>query len=139
MLDHQAYPGHSREMLSLIEAGLPAWLNSNSALPPIGQGRQSRQSRHFPIPASVTLAPDARQEFYILTIAATDRPGLLYSISRCLTQHQITIHAARVATLGERAEDIFLIKGAGLEREAFQVRLEADLLSAVGADQALAA
>jgi len=139
VLDHQAYPGHSREMLSLIEAGLPAWLNSNSALPPIGQGRQSRQSRHFPIPASVTLAPDARQEFYILTIAATDRPGLLYSISRCLTQHQITIHAARVATLGERAEDIFLIKGAGLEREAFQVRLEADLLSAVGADQALAA
>lgn len=139
VLDHQAYPGHSREMLSLIEAGLPAWLNSNSALPPIGQGRQSRQSRHFPIPASVTLAPDARQEFYILTIAATDRPGLLYSISRCLTQHQITIHAARVATLGERAEDIFLIKGAGLEREAFQVRLEADLLSAVGVDQALAA
>ena len=139
VLDHQAYPGHSREMLSLIEAGLPAWLNSNSALPPIGQGRQSRQSRHFPIPASVTLAPDARQEFYILTIAATDRPGLLYSISRCLTQHQITIHAARVATLGERAEDIFLIKGAGLEREAFQVRLEADLLSAVRADQALAA
>ena len=139
VLDHQAYPGHSREMLSLIEAGLPAWLNSNSALPTIGQGRQSRQSRNFPIPASVTLAPDARQEFYILTIVATDRPGLLYSISRCLTQHKITIHAARVATLGERAEDIFLIKGAGLEREAFQVRLEADLLSAVGASQALAA
>ncbi|MFZ9810434.1 MAG: [protein-PII] uridylyltransferase [Burkholderiaceae bacterium] len=139
VLDHQAYPGHSREMLSLIEAGLPAWLASGCELPPVGQGRQSRQSRHFPVPASVTLAPDARQEFYILTIAATDRPGLLYAISRCLTQHQITIHAARVATLGERAEDLFLVRGAGLEREAFQVRLEADLLNAVGADQVLAA
>lgn len=138
VLDHQAYPGHSREMLSLIEAGLPAWLCSNADLPAVGQGRQSRQSRHFPVPASVTLSPDARQEFYILTIAATDRPGLLYAISRCLTQHRITIHTARVATLGERAEDIFLIKGAGLEREGFQVRLEADLLAAVGANQTLA-
>ncbi len=138
VLDHQAYPGHSREMLSLIEAGLPAWLCSNADLPAVGQGRQSRQSRHFPVPASVTLSPDARQEFYILTIAATDRPGLLYAISRCLTQRRITIHTARVATLGERAEDIFLIKGAGLEREGFQVRLEADLLAAVGANQTLA-
>lgn len=139
VLDHQAYPGHSREMLSLIEAGLPTWLSANATLPPVGQGRQSRQSRHFPVPASVTLSPDARQEFYILSIAATDRSGLLYAISRCLAQHKITIHAARVATLGERAEDIFLIKGSGLEREAFQVKLEADLLNAVGSNQELAA
>jgi [protein-PII] uridylyltransferase len=129
LVDHQTFAGQAREMLSLIEAGLSQHLASHTPLPPpTPRGRLSRQSKHFPVPPTVALEPDARGQFFILSITAADRAGLLYSIAHCLTEHQIEIHTARVSTLGERAEDIFLIRGPELDRERFQVMLESDLL-----------
>ena len=69
----------------------------------------SRQSRHFPVTPTVHLQPDERGQRYLLSVIATDRLGLLYSIARVLAQHGLNVHTAKVLTLGERAEDVFLI------------------------------
>nr|UOZ97346.1 Bifunctional uridylyltransferase/uridylyl-removing enzyme [Cupriavidus sp.] len=132
MVDHHSFAGHAREMVSLIEAGLTEHLSAQRPLAAPGpRGRQSRQSKHFPMPPTIELQPDARGQFYILSITAADRAGLLYSIAHCLNRHHVEIHTARVTTLGERAEDVFLIRGPDLDRERMQVALESALLKAL--------
>lgn len=44
-----------------------------------------------------------------LSLVATDRPGLLANVAQVLRSHRLRVHDARIATFGERAEDIFLI------------------------------
>ena len=91
----------------------------------------SRQSRHFPVAPAVHLLPDERGSLYLLTVTATDRVGLLYSIARVLAQHRLSVHTAKVLTLGERAEDVFLISGAELSDAKTQLEIEGDLLEAI--------
>jgi len=132
MVDHYSFAGHAREMVSLIEAGLTEHLSAQRPLAePRPRGRQSRQSKHFPMPPTIELQPDARGQFFILSITAADRPGLLYSIAHCLNRHHVEVHTARVTTLGERAEDLFLVRGPDLDRERIQVTLESALLRAL--------
>ncbi len=64
-----------------------------------------------------------------LEIAATDRPGLLSAIAEALVSRGLRLHDARVATFGQRVEDLFTITtadGGPLDREACDA-LEAEL------------
>jgi len=120
-----------RQLLSLIYKQLAAWIEAITPLPPPVKGRLSRQSRHFPVTPNVTLAPDARGRQYVLSITTTDRIGLLYAITRVLATHDVNVHTAKINTLGERVEDVFLIDGAILEDERGQAQIERDLLEAI--------
>ena len=44
-----------------------------------------------------------------LEITAPDRPGLLALIGQFFMKHNIMLHKAKIATLGERVEDTFYI------------------------------
>jgi [protein-PII] uridylyltransferase len=44
-----------------------------------------------------------------MEIVASDRPGLLCQIGQVLRSHEIGIQAAKILTVGERAEDVFYI------------------------------
>ena len=77
------------------------------------------------------LRPDERGQFHVLSVAANDRPGLLYAIANVLTRYRINLHTAKIMTLGERVEDVFLIDGAALSNPRSQVQLETDLLDAL--------
>ena len=122
---------HYRELLSQVEHELADWISKQHELPTPVKGRMSRQSRHFPVVPSVHLQPDERGPHYLLSVTATDRLGLLYSIARILAQHKLNVHTAKVLTLGERAEDLFLISGAELSDAKTQLEIEGDLLEAV--------
>jgi [protein-PII] uridylyltransferase len=123
--------GHYREVLTRIEKELTAWIAAETALPEPVKGRLSRHSRHFPVAPTVHLQPDERGSASLLFITATDRVGLLYSITRVLAQHGINVQTARINTLGERVEDVFLIDGAELDSPRLQLQLETDLLAAL--------
>jgi [protein-PII] uridylyltransferase len=122
---------HYRELLAQVEHELAEWIAKRHVLPLPVKGRMSRQSRHFPVTPEVRLVPDERGSRYLLSVTATDRLGLLYSIARVLTQHNLNVHTAKVLTLGERAEDIFLVSGAELGQERNQLEIEQDLLQAL--------
>ena len=125
---------HYRELLSQIEHELAEWIaKEEELLPPekSAQYRQSRQSRQFPVSPSVQLQPDARGSHYLLSIVATDRLGLLYSIARVLAKHRLDVHTAKVLTLGERAEDVFLVSGERLASARDRLAIESDLLEAL--------
>jgi len=123
--------GHYRGLLARVEAELTAWIDAETPLPEPVKGRLSRQSRHFPVAPDVHLQPDERGSAFLLSITATDRVGLLYAITRVLAQHGINVQTARINTLGERVEDVFLIDGAELSSQRGQLQLETDLLAAL--------
>ena len=64
----------------------------------------------------------------MLSIVAADRPGLLYAMARVLADHHIDLHSARVNTLGDRAEDVFLVSGRALGDPKSVLRIEQELL-----------
>ncbi|MCF8173815.1 MAG: [protein-PII] uridylyltransferase [Burkholderiaceae bacterium] len=120
-----------RDVIALIEHGITEQLEQQPPLPAALSGRVSRLVRHFPIAPEVDIRVDDRGSHYLMSINTADRPGLLYAIARILDEHNITLHTAKIATLGERVEDVFLISGKELERTATVVRLEQDIVAAL--------
>jgi [protein-PII] uridylyltransferase len=125
--------GSYRDILALVETELAARLSQRRPLDPPVRGRASRRSRYFPVRPQVDLRPDARGNRYLLSITANDRTGLLYGIARTLASHGVNLLTARITTLGERAEDVFLVDGSALANARKQIQLEQDLLAVVQA------
>ncbi len=124
---------HFREITSLLETGLSRTIAQAGPLPAPSRGRVSRRVRSFPVAPRVTLSPDEKAQLWLLNISASDRLGLLYSIARVLAQHQIVVQLAKVATLGERVEDSFLIHGPQLQHNRAQIEIETELLDVLKA------
>jgi [protein-PII] uridylyltransferase len=126
-------PDHYRELCSMVESGLAQTIAAAGPLPPPSRGRVSRRVKSFPIPPRVDLRPDDRAQHWLLSVSASDRVGLLYSIARVLARHKLNLQLAKVSTLGERVEDTFLIDGAELQHNRRQLEIETELLEAISA------
>ena len=122
---------HYQALTNMIEADLAQAIALAGPLPTPIKGRVSRRVKSFPIAPRVTLRPDEKAQNWLLNISASDRLGLLYSIARVLAQHHIVVQLAKVATLGERVEDTFLIHGAPLQHNKTQIAIETELLEAL--------
>ena len=114
VLDSAKKDSHYRDLLSYIEHELKQSLAKNAPLPVPVRARVSRQIKHFPIAPEVELKPDERAGYRTLSIVTGDRPGLLYAIAFVFVRHDILLHNAKINTLGERAEDTFMISGSVL-------------------------
>jgi [protein-PII] uridylyltransferase len=131
LVSEQSFANNYRDIISLIEHELGQMLQSQTPLPAPSKGRLSRLSRSFPIQPTVDLRPDDRGQYYLLSVAANDRNGLLYAIANVLTKYRVNLHTAKVMTLGERVEDVFLVDGPMLSNARNQIQLETDLLDAL--------
>ena len=121
-----------RHIIQMVEHDLAAVLLKVGDLPAIFKGRISRQSRSFPMQPRVQLIPDEKGELFILSLTANDRAGLLYSVSRILVNHQISLKTARINTLGERVEDTLLLDGEKLKlNPKLQIQIETELIEAL--------
>ena len=118
VIDHETRP----------DAGLQATLEAAGPLPAPSRGRVSRRVKSFPVTPRVSLAPDEKAQRWLLSISASDRVGLLYSVARVLARHRINLQLAKISTLGERVEDTFLIDGAELQQNKRQIEIETELL-----------
>jgi len=72
----------------------------------------ARTLKHFPIPPRIALGNDVATGHTQLSLVCSDRPGLLATVAQVLRECGVRVHDARIATFGERAEDMFLIAGA---------------------------
>ncbi len=122
-----------RTLINFVEYELGQKLLQQGALEAPLQSRMSRHLKHFPIPPKVNIIPDEKGTYRVLSIIAGDRPGLLSRIASTLTLHGISVHSARINTLGERAEDTFLISGEELENQKQLIGIETELLDALQA------
>lgn len=70
---------------------------------------QPRYLKHFRIAPKIGLEPSSDGLRTRMSLICTDRPGLLADVTHVLRQQRVRVHDARIATFGERAEDLFLI------------------------------
>ncbi|MFI4879105.1 MAG: [protein-PII] uridylyltransferase [Steroidobacterales bacterium] len=71
--------------------------------------RAPRQARMFNTPTQISVSADERNRRSVLELTAGDRPGLLCDIGKVLMEARVELHAAKIMTVGERAEDVFYL------------------------------
>ena len=71
--------------------------------------RAPRQARMFNTPTQIALNVDERNRRSVLELTSGDRPGLLCDVGKVLMEERIVLHAAKIMTVGERAEDVFYV------------------------------
>ncbi|MBL1275453.1 MAG: [protein-PII] uridylyltransferase [Ectothiorhodospiraceae bacterium] len=69
----------------------------------------TRQQKHFPIATKILFREDGKNNRTCMEVITSDRPGLLAQISRGLMECSVLLQSAKIATFGERVEDIFLV------------------------------
>ncbi len=68
-----------------------------------------RAAKHFKFPTRVSFENNEIQNQTMMKVIAYDRPGLLSQIGSAMHACEVTLHKAKIATYGEKAEDIFFI------------------------------
>jgi [protein-PII] uridylyltransferase len=68
-----------------------------------------RRLKHFSTPTQIFFSQDEDRGRTIMEIVTGDRPGLLSTIGELFMTQGILVEAAKIGTMGERAEDVFFI------------------------------
>ena len=76
---------------------------------PISRRKASRALKHFPIHSRVSFTFN-NPNHTVMEVVAQDQPGLLHNVALTLKQHSLKLLSAKIATFGEKAEDIFFIQ-----------------------------
>ncbi|NBC23351.1 MAG: [protein-PII] uridylyltransferase, partial [Gammaproteobacteria bacterium] len=71
--------------------------------------RAPRQVRMFRTPTQISFADDEAGGRTIMELVAGDRPGLLLAVGKVFRELGVEIKAAKILTIGERAEDVFYL------------------------------
>ena len=120
---------HYRDFLNYVEYELARDLDPTRTPEPVPRSRLSRQQRHHPLAPTSKLDALKHENMHLLTITCADRGGLLHAIAGVFLKHGIRLYAARIDTLGERAEDSFSIQGNSLQTPEGVQAFESDLMS----------
>ena len=109
ILDEKSQVFFDEKRTQNIHQALVKHLAEEHQLPTITQRRLSRTQAHFNRKPNITYTEDAEQQYTCLFLVTSDRSGLLASISRVFLSEHINLHSAKIATAGERVEDMFYI------------------------------
>lgn len=118
-----------KDVSATIERGLARLLDDPPTPPAPHSGRVARQVKHFPFEPAVSLGPARQQPYFELNVSCADRPGLLSSIARVFLAFEVNLQDARISTLGQRAEDVFIVGGKKLADAAFAAQFQAALVA----------
>jgi [protein-PII] uridylyltransferase len=104
-------------------------------------GRESlpKRAHVFQVPPRVFIDNAASRFATVIEVNGRDRPGLLYDVTRALTECGVQITTAKISTFGERVVDVFYVKdvfGMKVEHEKKQEQIRVRLLEALGGEPA---
>ena len=78
----------------------------------IDLGKESRHNKRlkpFALPAQVTVSNALSEKFTVIEVSGLDRMGLLHSLTREISDLNLTIGSAHIGTYGEKAVDVFYV------------------------------
>jgi len=101
--------GKNPQRMEEINKTLNNYVSSTKALKPAEKHRPSRKHRQFSHRTETTLSNHEHTPYSILEVLCTDRPGLLAKVAGIFVEMDITLHNAKITTLGENVEDVFFI------------------------------
>ncbi|MCF6782911.1 [protein-PII] uridylyltransferase [Stutzerimonas stutzeri] len=113
VLDADGTPiGNDPERIQEIRQGLIEALRRPEEYLTIIKRYVPRQLKHFAFPPQVTIHNDAQRLQTIIEVIAPDRPGLLARIGQLFLDFDLSVQNAKIATMGERVEDVFFVTNA---------------------------
>jgi len=100
-----------------------------------------KRERAFRVPTNISFDNDGSEIYTIIEVDTRDRPGLLHDLTRTMTESNIYIASAVIATYGEQVVDTFYVKdivGLKIHSDAKRAGLERKLRRAIaeGAERA---
>lgn len=109
ILDEQNQAFFDEQRSQYIQQTLCTQLADPEHLPPVTRKRLPRALAHFNVKTQINYNEDSLNHHTRLFLVTNDRPGLLATISRVFLILNIHLHNAKIATAGERVEDMFYI------------------------------
>jgi [protein-PII] uridylyltransferase len=71
--------------------------------------RRSSRIGAFTVPPEVLIDNSLSDQFTVVQVSGLDRPGLLYELTNTLSNLNLDITSAHIATFGEKAVDVFYV------------------------------
>jgi len=109
VLEEDGEPIRGQYRLVEIKDMLQHLLTHPEETPEKVQRQMPRQLKHFNIKTQVLFHQDPHNERTVMEVITSDRPGLLSRIARALAACNVRMQNAKIATFGERVEDIFFV------------------------------
>ena len=101
--------GDNQDRINQIVAYLKEQLADPNNSAELISRRTPRQMRLFSTPTRTSMATDLNKGHTVLEVITPDRPGLLARIAQIFNKYRVRILNAKIATLGERVEDVFFL------------------------------
>jgi len=109
VLEEDGAPITDAERIGEIERALWRALQHPDEAPVTVTRRVPRQARMFRTATQIAVTVDERNRRSVLELTAGDRPGLLCDVGKVLMEERVDLLAAKIMTVGERAEDVFYV------------------------------
>ncbi|WP_226622130.1 [protein-PII] uridylyltransferase [Alloyangia pacifica] len=74
------------------------------------RGKLKKREQAFKVPTSISFDNEGSDIYTIIEVDTRDRPGLLYDLTRTLSESHVYIVSAVIATYGEQVVDTFYVK-----------------------------
>jgi [protein-PII] uridylyltransferase len=97
--------------------------------------KMSRQMKQLNVATKVRFY-QSQSDVTLIELEALDAPGLLAKVGHMFIKHELSLHMAKISTIGERAEDLFIIsnkQGKALSTDE-QIKLKASLVGLLDAN-----
>jgi [protein-PII] uridylyltransferase len=109
VLESDGSPIEEQDRLLQIEIAVrKATLEHGGRMPTVMR-QPPRQVRLFSTPTRIAFSEDLDGRRTVMELVAADRPGLLCEVGKAFFENNVSLRAAKIMTIGERAEDVFYI------------------------------
>jgi [protein-PII] uridylyltransferase len=126
----------TQRLCKIMRAALEGSVNLNHPPQTEMSEKTRRTLKTFDHETQINFDNQASEHASVLEISTSDRPSLLFDLARILYQCNVNIIAARVATFGERASDVFYVQdlfGEKLQSPARMSRIRQAVAKAIDA------